>query len=46
LAQLWQAERERRRAVELLTPIFGRFTEGFDTSDLRRAKALLAKPAT
>ena len=33
-------------AKELLTPIYGSFTEGFDTPDLNRAKSLLAEFAT
>ena len=32
---------ERRKAVELLAPIYGWFTEGFDTADFREAKALV-----
>lgn len=36
-------ERERARAVELLRPLYGWFTEGFDTPDLRRAAALLGE---
>jgi predicted ATPase len=36
------AERgERRKALDLLAPVYGWFTEGFDTPDLREAKALL-----
>jgi hypothetical protein len=36
------AERdERRRAVDLLAPVFGWFTEGFDTVDLKEARALV-----
>lgn len=30
-------------ARDLLAPVYGWFTEGFDTSDLRKAKALLAE---
>ena len=32
---------ERRQAVDLLTPVYSRFTEGLDTTDLKEAKALL-----
>jgi predicted ATPase len=34
---------ERRRAVDLLAPVYGWFTEGFDTKDLQEAKSLLAE---
>ena len=42
LARLWQQQGQRDEARELLTPIYGWFTEGFDTADLQEAKALLA----
>jgi predicted ATPase len=32
---------KRQDAVDLLAPVYGWFTEGFDTADLREAKALL-----
>lgn len=41
LARLWAERRERSRARELLAPICGRSTEGFDTLDLKEAKRLL-----
>jgi predicted ATPase len=41
LARLWQQKGRREDAHELLTPIYGWFTEGFDTADLKDAKALL-----
>jgi predicted ATPase len=41
LARLWQAQGKRAEAYELLVPIYGWFTEGFDTADLQEAKALL-----
>jgi predicted ATPase len=41
LAGLWQAEGKRREAHDLLAPIFGGFTEGFDSADLRQARTLL-----
>jgi predicted ATPase len=41
LSRLWQQQGKRAEACALLTPIYGWFTEGFDTPDLREAKALL-----
>jgi predicted ATPase len=41
LARLWQRQRRCAEACELLAPIYQWFTEGFDTSDLQQAKALL-----
>jgi predicted ATPase len=41
LSRLWQQQGKRDEARELLVPIYGRFTEGFDTADLQEAKALL-----
>jgi len=41
LAQLWQQQGKRAEAREFLAPIYGWFTEGFDTADLQEAKALL-----
>jgi predicted ATPase len=41
LARLWQQQGKRAQARELLAPIYGWFTEGFDTADLQEAKALL-----
>ena len=41
LAQLWQQQGKWAEARELLAPIYGWFTEGFDTADLLEAKALL-----
>jgi predicted ATPase len=43
LWRLWQHQRECDEAHELLAPIYGWFTEGFDTADLQEAKALLDK---
>jgi predicted ATPase len=40
LARLWQQQGKRDEARELLAPIYGWFTEGFDTADLQQAKAL------
>jgi predicted ATPase/class 3 adenylate cyclase len=41
LARLWADQGERARAHDLLAPIYGWFTEGFETADLKDAKALL-----
>ena len=41
LARLWQQQGQRAAARDLLAPIYGWFTEGFDTADLQEAKALL-----
>jgi len=41
MARLWRDQGKRQQAHELLTPIYGWFTEGFDTLDLREAKTLL-----
>jgi class 3 adenylate cyclase/predicted ATPase len=41
LARLWQQQDRRAEAHELLAPVYGWFTEGFDTADLQEAKALL-----
>ena len=38
---LWQRQGKRAEAYALLAPIYGWFTEGFDTADLQEAKALL-----
>jgi predicted ATPase len=43
LARLWGEQRRRREARDLLAPVYGWFTEGFDTADLKEAKALLAE---
>ena len=41
LVRLWQHQGQRAKAYALLAPIYGWFTEGFDTVDLQEAKALL-----
>jgi len=41
LSRLWQQQGNRDEARELLAPIYGWFTEGFDTADLQEARALL-----
>jgi TOMM system kinase/cyclase fusion protein len=45
LSRLWQQQGKRAEARELLVPIYGWFTEGFDTADLQDAKALLEELA-
>jgi class 3 adenylate cyclase/predicted ATPase len=45
LARLWQSQGKRKEAYDLLAPIYGWFTEGFDTADLKDAKALLEELA-
>jgi hypothetical protein len=42
LARLWQAQGKRQEASALLAPVYGWFTEGFDTADVQEARALLA----
>jgi predicted ATPase len=46
MAGLWREQGKPQQARELLAPIYGWFTEGFDTLDLRQAKALLEELAT
>ena len=41
MARLWRDQGKRREARELLAPVYGWFTEGFDMRDLKEAKALL-----
>jgi predicted ATPase len=41
LARLWRDQNKRTEARDLLAPVYAWFTEGFDTPDLREAKALL-----
>jgi predicted ATPase len=41
LSGLWQRQGKRDEARELLVPLYGWFTEGFDTADLQEAKTLL-----
>jgi predicted ATPase len=43
LSRLWQQQDKREAARDLLAPIYGWFTQGFDTPDLQGAKALLAE---
>jgi len=41
LARLWSSQGRRAEAATLVAPIYGWFTEGFDTLDLKEAKTLL-----
>ena len=41
LARLWRDQGKRDEARNLLAPVYGWFTEGFDTRDLKEAKVLL-----
>jgi predicted ATPase len=41
MARLWRDQGKREEARELLAPVYGRFTEGLDTRDLKEAKTLL-----
>ena len=41
MARLWRDQGKREEARELLAPVYGWFTEGFDTLDLKEAKVLL-----
>jgi len=43
MARLWRGQGKRQQARDLLAPVCGWFTEGFDTLDLKEAKALLAE---
>ena len=46
LALLWRNQSKMQEALDRLAPIYGWFTEGFDTRDLKEAKALLAELAS
>ena len=41
MARLWRDQGKRDEARDLLAPVYGWFTEGFETLDLKKAKALL-----
>ena len=41
LARLWRQQGKRIEAYDLLAPVYGWFTEGFDTADLQDARALM-----
>jgi predicted ATPase len=44
-ARLWRDQGKLQQARELLAPVYGWFTEGFDTRDLKDAKVLLEDTA-
>ena len=46
MAQLWRDQGKRNEARDLLAPVYVWFTEGFDTLDLKEAKALLEELAS
>jgi class 3 adenylate cyclase len=46
MARLWRDQGKRHEARDLLAPVYGWFTEGFDTLDLKEARALLDELAT
>ena len=46
MARLWRDQDKRGEARDLLAPVYGWFTEGFDTLDLKEAKALIDELAT
>jgi class 3 adenylate cyclase/predicted ATPase len=46
MARLWRDQGKPQQARELLAPVYGWFTEGFDTLDLKEAKALLEELAS
>ncbi len=41
LARLWQQQGKKKKAWQMLAEIYGWFTEGFDTADLKEARMLL-----
>jgi predicted ATPase len=41
LARLWREQGRRAEARDLLAPVYGSFTEGFDTADLKEGEVLL-----
>ena len=41
MARLWRDQGKQQQAHDLLAPVYGWFTEGFDTLDLKEAKSLL-----
>jgi len=43
LSRLWQQQGKKKHAYRMLAEIYDWFTEGFNTADLREAKALLAE---
>ena len=45
LSRLWRQQGKRDEARQLMAPVYGWFTEGFNTADLQEAKALLEELA-
>jgi len=43
LARLWMSEGKRAEALDVLSSVYGRFTEGFETRDLQEAKGVLGQ---
>ena len=41
MARLWRDQGKPQQALELIAPVYGWFTQGFDTRDLKEAKTLL-----
>jgi predicted ATPase len=46
LARLWQTQGKTTEARQILAEVYGWFTEGFDTRDLKEAKALLEEASS
>jgi predicted ATPase len=46
MARLWRDQGKQQRARDLVAPVYGWFTEGFDNLDLKEAKALLDELAS
>jgi predicted ATPase len=46
MARLWRDQGKLDEARDLLAPVYGSFTKGFDTLDLKEANALLNAPAS
>jgi len=45
LARLWRQQGKREKAWQMLTEVYSWFTEGFETTDLQKARTLLASLA-
>jgi tetratricopeptide (TPR) repeat protein len=43
LARLWRDQNQAQKALQLLAPVYDRFTEGFETADLKAAKVLIGR---
>jgi predicted ATPase len=46
ITRLWRGQSKAQQARELLAPVYGWFTEGFETRDLKEAKVLLDELAS